>query len=108
MEATSKVIAMTMMDAYSKMLELSSVNNMIRENAVANTKFLKFDLEAYKQDFSRTGQSPNLESYVESVDEKMATDEILFSSHNAKNSFEQVTELYSRYGALNKIVLGVK
>lgn len=108
MEASSKVIAMTMLDAYSKMLELSSVNNAIRENRVGSAKSFKFNLEAYQQDFSSTGRTPNLESYVESVSERMATDEILFTSKNAKNGFEQVTELYSRYGSLNKIVLGVK
>ena len=54
MEASSKVTALTMLDAYSKMLELSSVNNLVSDKKI-NANMYKFDIQTYLKDLVDSG-----------------------------------------------------
>jgi hypothetical protein len=106
MDVTSKIVAMTMLDAYSKILELSSVNNLVSDSKIDSNMY-KFDVKNYVSEFETNGTQPLIDNYV--VPSKvMSTEEIIFQGHEAKANYEKVVELYSRYGELNKIALGVK
>ena len=107
MEASIKVVALTMLDAYSKMLELSSVNNLVSDKKI-NANMFKFDIQSYLKDFKTSSTQPQVESYVVTESEQLSTEEIILQSHEAKTNYEKVAELYSRYGELNKIVLRAK
>jgi hypothetical protein len=106
MEPSSKVIALSMMDAYSKMLELASANNMSKSNGI--NSHLVFDIERYTSDLKTNGTVNDLNSYTVSVEEELAIDEIMMMGHESKTNYQDVVELYSRYGSLKSIALGVK
>ncbi len=106
MEPSSKVIALSMMDAHSKMLELASANNLSKSNGIKS--HFVFDIERYRDDLRTNGAVSELNSYILTVDEELAVDEIMMMGHESKTNYQDVVELYSRYGSLKNIALGVK
>ena len=78
MEPSSKVIALSMMDAYSKMLELASANNLSKSNGV--NSHLVFDIERYTNDLKENGIVSDLNSYILSVEEELAREAFRLAS----------------------------
>ncbi|MEY8239573.1 MAG: hypothetical protein RPT25_04455 [Cycloclasticus sp.] len=106
MELSSKVIALSMMDAHSKMLEIASANNLSKSSGLKS--HLVFDIDRYTSDLKTNGAVGELNSYIQTVEEELAIDEIIMMSHSSKTNYQDVVELYSRYGSLKSIALGVK